>query len=392
MPQDLTNFDAALKEWYGPRLNSTINKKRVLLSRFRRNADPTMVSGRRVVIPVNIRGSQSLGARSGAGPTPAPQRQTIVEMRVSMNYLYGTIQFDLPTLLASRNDAGSFAKVMDAEMKGIRRDAQNDLNRQIFGDSLGSLGTVNGAVSASTSVTMDSGHKVKAGMILDFYTNDSGDPSTTRSVDSVQVSSVSGTTVTMDDAITLADGVHAVREDARGQEILGLDAIVDDDTGTIYNISRTTYPEWKANEVDASSAPLDVDLMQQTFMTAEENGEGEISLIVSDYTQWRKYGNQLVGDRRFPTALKLDGGFTALDFNGKPFVPDRDCQTQRLYFLDEDTFTIYQMTEGWQWDETDGRILHKVSRQAAYEALLYNFLELACDDPKNNARLVSLAA
>lgn len=392
MPQDLTNFDAALKEWYGPRMNATINEKRILLSRFRRNADPTMVSGRRVVLPVNIRGSQSVGARAGAGPTPAPQRQTIVEMRVTMNYLYGTIQFDLPTILASRSDAGAFARVMDSEMRGLRRDAQNDLNRQMFGDSLGSLGTVNGTFTATTAITVDTGHDVVAGMIIDTYTNNAGDPSTTRSVDSVQVASTTATVITMDNAITCADNDHFVREDSRGQEILGLDAIVDNDTGTIYNISRNTYPEWQAQSVDASSATLSIDLMQESYLTAEEQGEGEISLIVTDYTQWRRYGNLLVGDRRFPTALRLDGGFTALDFNGKPVVPDRDCQPQRMYFLDEETFTIYQMTQGWQWDETDGRILHKVSRQAAYEALLFNFLELACSDPGNSCRLHTLAA
>ena len=132
--------------------------------------------------------------------------------------------------------------------------------------------------------------------------------------------------------------------------------------------------------------------MMRAFMECEEQGEGNVSAIFTDYVQWRRYGNLLVGDRRFPTALRLDGGFTALDFNGKPVIPDRDCQAQRMYFLDEDTFTIYQMTNGWQWDETDGRILHKVSRQAAYEALIFNFLECVCDDPKNNTRLHTLAA
>jgi hypothetical protein len=239
---------------------------------------------------------------------------------------------------------------------------------------------------------VDTGHKIKAGMIVDIYTDSGGDPSSTRTVDSVQVTATTATTLTMGTAITCADGEHVIREDARGQELLGLDAIVDDDTGTIYQISRSTYPEWQSNEVDASSAPLSLDLMQQAFVAAEENGEGDISLGVTDYTQWRKYGNLLVGDRRFPTALSLDGGFTALDFNGIPIVPDRDCQALRMYFLDESTFTIYEMTAGWQWDETDGRILHKVSRQAAYEALLYNFCELACDDPKNNSRIVSLAS
>ena len=73
-------------------------------------------------------------------------------------------------------------------------------------------------------------------------------------------------------------------------------------------------------------------------------------------------------------------------------MPDRYSQASRVYLLDEDTFVIYEMTNGWQWDDTTGAVLAKISGVPAFEALIYNFLELACDDPGNNCLLESLAA
>src|SRR3990167_503497 len=390
-----SGFDRALKELYPRKMNTIINRRNILLNMLRRQSKVKQVSGRRVVQPINIRGSQALGARNATGTTPSPQSQTIIEALIPPNYLYGTVQFDLPTIRAARNDAGAFARVMDVEMNGMRRDAQNDLNRQLFGNSLGSLGTVNGAVTASTAVTMDTGHKVKTGMILDFYTNSSGDPSTTTSATSVKVSATTSTTLTMATLVTLVDNDHAVREGNRGNEVLGLLGTVDDDTGTYMGISRNTYAEWRAQVVSASSGDISDSLMQQVFLNAEEQGEGEINLIISSYLQWRRYGLTLSPDRRYTPAMKLQGGFTALDFNGKPFVADRDCDnngTQNIaYFLDMDSFQILEMSDGWEWDDTDGRILHKVANQPAYDATLYYYLELFCSDPANNGRLESLS-
>ena len=102
--QTLTGYDAVLKEDYGPKLRSTINEDRILMQRFNRSADQSDFQGRRAVVPINIRPSQSVGARADGGTTPSPQSQTYVDMLVPMVYNYGTVKFTLPTIKATASD------------------------------------------------------------------------------------------------------------------------------------------------------------------------------------------------------------------------------------------------------------------------------------------------
>ena len=99
--------------------------------------------------------------------------------------------------------------------------------------------------------------------------------------------------------------------------------------------------------------------------------------------------------RRYAATMKLAGGFTALTWNETPLVWDRDCHedvngNDTLYWLDESTFGIYQLAD-WDWDDTDGNILHRRQDEAAYDALLYWFAELGCLDPANSCVVRDLA-
>jgi len=384
-----TDFDAVLKEDYGSKLRSTINEKRVWMNRLHRTSEQSDFQGRRAVVPINIRPTQSVGARAEGGTTPSPQKQTLVDMLVPMVYNYGTIKFNLPTIKASASQAGAFERVMDVEMGGLRRDARNDMNRQLFGDGTGSLLLANGAGAATTALVMDSGHKVKRNMILDIYT-----AAGVQEVDSIKASSVSGTTVTLASAQTWSDNSVVFREDARNNEVMGLKGIIDDGdfVATLHGISRTTYPEWNAQELGASGTnrPVTLDLLQQAFLQAEQEAEGDASLGLTTYTLWRKIGNLMAPDRRYTPAMTLSGGFTALDFNAKPIVADRDMTANSFYWVDESTFTVYELAD-WQFDDTDGSVLHKTDREAAYEALLIYYAEVACHDPANNVVIRDLS-
>ncbi len=165
MAQTLSNFDAALKEFYLPRLQSTINSNRVLMTHLQRDSGKTDVSGRRAVVPVNIRPSQALGARTDGAALPTAQNQTYVEVRITYKFNYGTIQLTHPTIRASRNDRGAFIRVVGSEMDGIRRDLKNDINRQLFGWGAGVLGVI--ASTSGTTIVMQRGHRVKRGMLID---------------------------------------------------------------------------------------------------------------------------------------------------------------------------------------------------------------------------------
>ena len=388
--QTLSGYDAVLKEDYGPRLRSSVNVKRVILTRFNRTSDPSDFQGRRAVLPWNPRGSESIGARADGGTTPSPQSQTFVDILVPMTYNYATVKFTLPTIKASASDEGAFERVMDAEMNGIRRDAMNDQNRQLWGDGFGSLGQINGAGAATTALVMDAGHNVKRNMIIDIYTAKSAG---TNQVDSVKVSSVSGTTCTLASAQTWGDNSFVFREDSIGNEEMGIEGLVDDGTfvGTLHGIVRATYPEYNAQILDGNGTnrPVTLDLLQQGYLKSEEEGEGDISLGTTEFNIWRKIGNLMAPDRRYTPSMTLAGGFTALDFNSKPIVADRDHPRNTFFWLDESTFTRFELAE-WDFDDTDGSILHKVNREAAYEGLLYHYEEMCNHDPANNVDIRDL--
>jgi hypothetical protein len=409
MAQNLTNFDAALKEFYLPRMRSTINTNRVLMSRLERDATKTDVSGRRAVFPVNIRPSQAVGARSDEGALPTAQNQTYTEVRVSYKYNYGTIRLSHPTIVASRNDKGAFIRVVGSEMSGIRRDLKNDINRQLFGWGLGSLGTVNGEVAAAaTTIVMDPGHQIKVGMVLDSYTSTT---CATQDMDGKTVSSVTGNTIVMTAVVgaTIIDGSYVFRADvantdavtAGGYEMMGLMGIVDSaakNSGigafvtTLQNVARGTYPEWNAQVLEDStpgtSRDITADLIDEAQLQVMEQAEGECSLGITSTTQFRKIGHLLTPERRYGVNQTLEGGFKAIEWAGTPIVWDRDCPVDvngndMMFMLDESTLAIYELAD-WDFDDTDGAILHRREGYAQYDAHLYYYAQLGCTDPANN--------
>jgi hypothetical protein len=411
--QNLSNIDKALKEFYLPRLQSTINEKRILMQRLERDAGKTDVSGRAAVVPINIRPSEAVGARGDESDSdiqlPTAQFQRYIEARINYKFNYGTIRMTHPTIVSAKSDKGSFVRVVGSEMDGIRRDAKNDYNRQLFGYGKGDLGTVASAASGSaTSLVMDPGHRVKTNMVLDSHANAG---SSTIVMDSVTVTAVSGNTLTVASvgSSTIDAGSILVRENTYDHEVMGLRGIVDNATKTsgigtfttsLHGVARGTYPEWNA-QVSEHSTPgtareISGDLIDQVLLDIQSNAEGEPSLGITSPTQFRKIGGLLTGDRRYGVEMTLEGGFTGVNWAGVPIVWDRDCPTDAngnhmLFLLTESSLKIYQLAD-WDFDDTDGAILHRRSGYAQYDATLFHYSQLGCLDPAENGVIRDLDA
>ena len=397
----MSNFDNALKDWYLPRLLSTIYVNRVLMTRLERDSGKTDVTGRHARVPVNIRPSQAIGARDDASNStlPTAQNQTFADLRIGYKYNYGVIRITHPTIMASRNDRGAFTRVMSAEMDGMRRDHKNDFNRQLFGWGNGVMGTINMAGDLSgTAMPLDTGHGVKPNMLIDSYT---ATVDGTQELDSNVVSNVVGNIVTLAVSDTATDGAFIYRENNRDMEAMGLMGIVDSAAATsgigpfvttLQNIIRGTYPEWDANVFENSTAntgrAITEDLLDRAILQSQEEDEAEISLMISSATQFRKVGQLMTPDRRYTTTMKLDGGFEAINWSGVPLVWDRDCQidyngNDMLFGLDEAELSIYQLAD-WDFDDTDGNVLQRRTEQAAYDATLFYYGQLGTTDASNH--------
>jgi len=120
-------------------------------------------------------------------------------------------------------------------------------------------------------------------------------------------------------------------------------------------------------------------------LQSEENSEAEISLMITSSTQRRKIGQMMTPDRRYSTSMDLPGGFTAISWAGVPIVWDRDCprygqvstsaaavDTDFLFGLDESQLAMYQLAD-WDFDDTDGNVLHRRQDVAAYDATLFYY-------------------
>ena len=398
MPATVANMTNALKEFYLPRLQSTIPTDRILMTRIEKDTSKTDVSGKYATVPVNIRPTQAIGAREdgAAGPSlPTAQNQTYESVQIGFNYNYGTIRMTHPAIVSAKSDKGSFIRTVGAEMDGIRRDLKNDINRQLFGDGSGALAKATGVVNDSPTFTAEPGNQVKVNMVVDVWTQKSDGA---QNVNSIKVNSVSGNTITLASNQSWADNAYMFREDNRGNEMMGLLGIVDDASKTsgigafattLQNISRSTYPEWNAEVLEHSTAndsrPITSDLLDQVILQVQEQGEGDPSLMITSSTQWRKIGQLLAADRRYTPTMNLEGGFQAIDWAGIPIVWDRDCPIDEngndmLFSLDEADFAIYQLQD-WDFDDLDGDVLHRVSGTAAYDATLFYYAELGCMDP-----------
>lgn len=410
MAGDRSTMDAALKNLYLPRLQSTINVKRILMSRLEKNASSRSVSGRQAIVPINIRPSEAIGARGDGEALPTPQNQVYVECSIPYRYLYATIRVTHPTIASTKNDEGAWIRVISAEMDGISRDMKNDFNRQLHGDGTGKLGKLESALSSATAITMKTGHRVKANMVIDGWTavdGGTGGDADTKSINGVTVSSVSGNTVNLAATSSLADDGIITRKgvtDASGEtaiyhEMMGILGIADDGTyaASLQGINRTTYPEWSSQVFDNSGTAREITEadLDDSLLQIEEQAEGDISIGLTSRVQFRKIANLMVPDRRYSDSMELNGGFKAINWAGTPIAWDRDMQIDDngndwLAWLDESQLSMYEMAD-WNWDDEDGDILHRNQGYATYDATLYKYCNLGTMDAGNHGAIRDLS-
>lgn len=400
----LTTASQILKEDYQPEISELLNNKTILMQRLQRNTED--FEGKRAYLPLHTGRNEGIGARAEKGVLPAAGNQQYNAATWNMSYQYGRIEVSGPAMFSMKSDAGSFVRAVDSEVQGMVKDMSNDINRQLFGNGSGGLATPTTAQSTST-IVVDSTKFIRPGMALDIVADTTATTSYLAN-NNVVLSVTNATTFVLTSPLSASTSATlslVVRHGSYTNEMFGLNAAVND--GNPYSVAgtavtfggldRTTAANsiWKANRLNAASVNLSLDLMEQSIDLADLNGDGDISLIITDYPQYRKYAALLIPDRRFPTAngqeIDLDGGFKALTYDGRPVVKDKDAPATTMWFLDESTLMIFEMAD-FQWMDKDGSILCRVPNQDNYEATLFAYLQLGCSAPNKNTVLSSLAA
>ena len=396
--QTLSNISNYLKKFYIGPIREQLNNSSVLY--FRLNKNDEDVSGQDLTanIPLFYGRNQGVGWRSEGGTLPTHGRRLHSNSTIAMAYLYGQVKVSGQAIRGSRDSSHAFAKVIDNEVRGMVEGLKIEMNRACWGDGSGALAQVTQATGSQTAenfFTVDDASRLEAGMVIDMWTAKSGG---SQNIDSKTISQVdrrnNKISLTTTETITLSD--YIFREDSRGLYAMGLEGIVDgaDSQGNrivsaLQGITRSSNIWWDANVIDnnGTNEDMTLDKIQQAYELGEIIGQGRTSLIMSPYALRRAYVDLMIIDRRYVKDLKLDGGFSAVEYSGGgepvPWVVDYMAPANTLWFLDEKTLAFYRASD-MDWMDLDGAVLRKVDSKDEYEATAYAYMNLGCSACNKN--------
>lgn len=380
MGATLTTATNILKEIYEPKIQDQLQNELTTSKRLEQTSEgvTSEVGGKYVVFPIHVRRNHGIGARLEMEQLPVAQNQGYASARVSLAYLYGAVRLSGQTMELAKTNAQAFASVLDQEMDGLQTDVAKDMNRQVFGTSVGALMTTSAVYAANTLTTTNTQY-MEVGMVVDIYDS----TGTTLRATARNVTAVTPTTIVVDGAAiaTGASGDIVVRTGSLNRETIGLSQIVSD-TGTLYNIDPTVETKWKS-QVNANAGvnrALSESLMIRMVDDIRTQG-GKTTLITTTLGVRRSYFNLLVQQREYSNVSEFEGGFKGLKFttdNGEiPVISDLDCQPNRMYFLNEKVLKYYRESD-WSFMDRDGSKWQRVIGYDAYDATLYTYRQLGC--------------
>lgn len=435
----LDNYDEILKIFYLPAIQEQLNQDNILSDLIDTNERD--ISGKDAKIQCHYGRTKGLGARADGASLPEGDHQKFKLATVPMKYNYGRVVFSGPTIAATRDESGAYARVVDTEITGIVQDMQKEINRQLWGCGYSVLGRwISGD---TTSVLVQKKYRTNsaggdgfgstfgAKYLEEISTGVWNNPTVDSGITEMTVSTVElcdGTFAISEsadyDTVTVVStgapeaGTYIVRKGASRTmtastaaafarlEMMGLRGIVtntDLDEIAVFNASWTGYKSgtandpfqglavsangwWKAN-VDTHASgryqgqrALNLTLFQKMFDKVEKKaGKGYgPDLILTTAAIRREYIELMLADRRQVNEMKIEGGWSGISYNGVLFYVDSgDAIDGEIYFLTTRDLQIYRMSD-YDWMSKDGAVLSRVSGYDAYEAVLFRYAEFGC--------------
>jgi hypothetical protein len=363
------------------------------------------LSDRGFEIPTGISGNWNHGFMTDGGAYPAGGSTKTLRPAVYFKEFVGSTRLTVRAVETIKGDAGSVKSWLALNMDGQIETGYKMSNRYAYGTGNGLLGTISTG-AASTTQTFNNDQNVRYfgnGMKLDFW-----DPtfSVLRGTATVTSYPIPGqTTITIDSSVTTVTGDYVTVHGGANQAFTGIKAIVDDTTEApvmFQSVSRNTYPNYRAQVIDADGAGLDLELLTQMIGAKIQVQYGmanrdktELWAYPSQTAAFQSLGWNLKRIEEGSKSVKL--GYTSYEFQGMAFTEDVDCDKDRVYYLDFDKLEKF-VAKGFGWMQTDGRILRLIPSStsgSAYDSIVegywnacYNF---GSPDPRPLGKIIGLS-
>lgn len=404
MAFDYTAADPILKEVYLPALQELLNNATPLLSAMEKDIVP--VEGGNFVIAIHrSRNNAAAIGRAEGSTLPTAGQQGYINAIVPVKQLYSRINVSGKAIAATRSNKGAFLRALESEMKYVMTDTKKGLNRQLNGDGTGALAYWTGADNTSGTNVDDSFGNGTTHLPVGAVTCDLIDASDHATVlgNSIVVTrgavSTASTAVTWSGSVSgSADGDYLVLEDTLGTEMTGIQAIIDDAnpyllSGGLHGLAVATYPDWKAIVLGSDSSPADLSfaLIQQLvsrIVSESAIDESDLKMFHCHPAVRDTYVKLCQDERVFYNVMKLDGGWEAVTYNGKPIVADTQCRRNALYAISPSSLAMMQMAP-LDFMDKDGSVFYRISGGDvdAYGATAFVYQEVGCKARNQNGVL-----
>lgn len=394
MGLDISAASNVLKVHYAGPVREYLNKATVLLSQIGRETQD--VQGKNFTTPIHYGRNALAGIGYAEGDTlGTPGQQAYATAIIPNAHLYARIQVSGQVMAATKSNAGSFIRALDSELKGATNDMKKAFNRQLHGDGFDKLAVWTTADDTSGTVVDDGNgfaftHLPNGGtMTCDLIDTDG---STERGADLVVTlgaEAATGYNVTWTGTVSgSADGDFLIPANTLGKQLMGIEGIISDGdplvlgVGGLHGLPVATNPWFKAQVVGddtATHVDLKFSLIQKLLSKITQNSdyeEKDVKFLLSSFEMRDTYVDLCRNERQFVNTMKFDGGFEAVEYNGKPLVPDNQCKHGRIYAIVPESLKIFR-TSDFEWMEKDGAVLHRLENVDAYRATLFHYGNLA---------------
>lgn len=352
-------------------------------------------------ISVRVSGNRAgVGARLSDDALPAAGAQIEKKFSIFDRAYFGVIKVYDKDIENSLTNAQAFANTLDDQVSQVVKDTMKVMNIDTYGDGSGTLATVNANTSAVTTFVAASGTGfgqngglfLQVGDAIDIW-----DPTfvtqrnSTAAVLTITAYEPTTQTVTVSAAQTLTANDVVVRTLSVNKSYIGLQSATDNSSSvTFQGLSRSTFPLLRGNVVDAGGAALQEFHLQQILTNINRVSGEEADTILAPHAQWDSYVALGQSLKRYMGTMKLDRGFTELEYNGIPFIKDVDCPQSSIF-----AFKAEHVQNGvvapLAWMDKDGHQLKWNPGFASYTAVLREYGNYVYDRPNATGRIQGLS-
>lgn len=380
----LVNTDLLFKTIYDKLSEKIYNSENVMMARVKKKFDFTG-ENLKTTLP------KGFGGSVGSGSLPTANTKSYLQMTVTPKKLYARMNIDREAMMASKDDKGSFVRLLQEAIKNSVESYARNMERIMFSDGTGALGTMDGTNTGAGSsgdpyivLISDATWKEANFEEDDFVNIGSG-------TDKGEIVKVIPDTKTIhivnlgtDLSIGASDTDIIYMQGSKDNDPNGLVNTVGVATGTVYGINLADERRFRSHIEAAGGAEISADLLNKVVLQIHRRTGKYPNLAITSYTQYTKIQNQMEDVKYIevsPRDKDLVGriGFKAIDLQAgpaqMPLLISRFVKDDEFWLLN-DNFIEIMHRPGFGWFDEDGTVLLRQADSDGYEARYGGYLQV----------------